>query len=252
MDCQQLRDRIETLSLIPPGSLPPDVVVHLHNCSECQRLLHEHQAAWLSLSDASPPEMHADESLETRIIERIRNAPTPVREYPANLVFAKYAVAVAVLFLLASLTLWQLGLVGDGAPTDHHFRRIQSFAQRVEKLDELQRVFAAPELKYVSLQTQPTDLVCYLVQDPMSQQIHFLGSNLNAAAEGHQLTIWLMSDSGELIASAPINLQLNGIGTALLSTGSEARTALITEEPEQHATLTPSDRVILRCSVDLR
>lgn len=250
MDCQQLRERIESVTLRSPDDpRNKEVSQHLQDCSNCRAEFQEHQEVWLLLSAALPPSPVSQE-LEDRVMQRVINAPEPTREYSLKAKVWKYAMAAAVLFLLVSGTIFRLGLVGQGQPkvTDTDIEQMRSIAKQISKLNELERVFAAPQLRYVSLRTEPDKPRCYLIKDPMSKQIHFLGRNLQVS-KGSKLWIWLLSKDDGVLAASPIDLtSMTGTGGALFSESQdkEVAFALITQEPEAVDPDTPSKNVLLR------
>ena len=194
MDCQELRERIESVTLSSPDDpLDKEVLLHLQDCSNCQREFREYQEAWLLLS-AALPQPPVSQEFEDRVMQQVINAPEPTREYTPRERVWKYVLAASVLFLLVSATIFRLDWVGQSQPqmTDNEMRRMRTIAEQVSKLEELERVFAAPRIRYVSLQTSADEPLCYLINDAMSGQIHFLGKNLEVS-KGSKLWIWLLS-----------------------------------------------------------
>lgn len=255
MDCQQLRGQIESLALrMTDGTLDAEARQHLEACSSCRAELREVQEAWL-LQVAALPEEDVSQELEDRVMQRVMVAPAAVREYPPKAVFLKYAVAASVLFLLVSATLFRLGLVGHGQPkvTDRDLEQMRSIARQVAKLNELERVFAAPQLRYVSLRTGPNEPICFFIDDTESEQTHFLGKNLHVA-EDSELRLWLLSKDNAVIAKAPIRCEAQTrTGGAVIapSQSEEVVYAVITRETGGSDPAAPSDAVLFRSEVDL-
>ena len=254
MDCPRLREQLESLALRSPyEGLDEEAWQHLEACSDCRQELRETQEAWL-LQVAALPAADVGQELEDRVMQRVILAPEPVREYAPRLVFWKYAVAASVLFLLVSATFFRLGLMEEGNPkvTEGDLAQMRSIAKQVAKLNELERVFAAPQLRYVSLRTGVKEPICFFIHDPMSDQIHFLGKNLKAAADS-ELRLWLLTKDNAVVATAPIQLAARtGTGGALITNlpREAVAYAAITRETSESDPKTPSDAVVLRSEVN--
>lgn len=249
MECQQLRSQIESLALSPQTDpMPADVLDHLHGCERCREELSESQEAWLMLSATLPMEPNTDE-LESRVMARVMNSPSPEREYSKSAAVWKYAVAASVLFLLAGTTMYRLGVFSGNQSTKSDLDQIRKIAAQVDELDKLERTFASTELRYVSLSTVSKRASGYLVYDSVSKQIHFFGNNLRAAEQ--QLVVWLLDENENVISSSLIRFGKNrSVGTALLSGAEMARvrTTLITVEQRPDVDV-PSTDILLRCPV---
>lgn len=249
MECQQLRSQIESLALCPQTDpMPADMLEHLHGCARCREELSESQEAWLMLSASLPTDPISDK-LESRVMDRVLNAPSPVPEYSQNAVVWKYAVAASVLFLLAGTTMYRLGVFSGNQSTKSDVEQIRKIAAQVDELDKLERTFASTELRFVSLNTASERASGYLVYDSVSKQIHFFGSNLRVVEQ--PLVVWLLDENENVIATSSIRLGKDAsVGTALLS-GAEierVRTTLITVEQQSDVDV-PSTNILLRCPV---
>lgn len=255
MDCQQLREQIESVALHSSGEeLDEKVRQHLNACSNCRAELRDIQEALL-LQVAALPAAQVSQELEDRVMQRVILAPEPVREYVPRTVFWKYATAASVLFLLVSATLFRLSLVGNGESklADGDLAQMRAIATQVAKLNELERIFATPQLRYVSLQTGPKEVVCFFISDPMSDQIHFLCKNLHVT-EDSELRLWLLAKDRTVVAKVPIRFDSkSGTGGALIANPhrDEVMYAAITREIVGSDPQTPSDAVVLYSEIDL-
>lgn len=253
MDCEQLRNQIDKLTLTP-CDLPveSEVLRHLEGCDDCRIEFREQTDAWL-LFAAALPQSPVSEELEQRVMNRVANAPSPRPEYSTKQVFWKYAVAATVLFLLVGGTILRLSDDRQPQVTDSDMERIRSIASSVERLDELERVFAKSQLKYVSLKTDPDEPVCFLIQDQMSKQVHFLASGI-LAKPGVSPRLWLLTDDGRIESSSAIDYRADEKVAAAVFHAQlgQVRKLLITEEKSDEAPEVPSENVILRCDLEFQ
>jgi len=252
MKCEQLREQLDAIALTPPTEIEdPAILEHLKACESCRQELRERQEAWLAVS----AELHTNPTsaaLESKLFDRVAQSPNPVRvpeEYSRTAVVLRYVMAASVLFLLSSLTLFRLGQFGSNRP-DETMMSIRSIAEQMEKLESLERVFASPTLKYVSLETNSKESPSgYLVHDPMSGQFHFFGQNLDGksldAQESH-LHVWLLDVEGVVLASSRIELDSDlNLGAALLTQKRPDKVAaLVVTREERIGAVTPSDAVV--------
>lgn len=218
MHCDQAKERLEQVVLDDPTiPLDADLQSHLERCENCRGALHELQEAWLLLPQSLPTPTISEE-FEAKVMERVTSAPQPKREYSAYATFWKYAVAASVLFVLTAVSLYALrsAVPRNQEITDTDIDQIRSVAEQVDKLDELERVFASPEVRYVSLKSGTSQPQGYLVYDATGQQAHFFGIGLRPL-QGSLHFLWLLDSNGDVLSSTQISiLDEKNIGTALV------------------------------------
>ena len=249
MDCQRANEEISAAALLPPDQeLATEVQRHLESCAACREEFRTQQET-RSLLAATLPSAAPSQSLEDRLMARVSDHPAPAPRYSRRIVVLKYVLAASILFLMVSGTLFRLSSLTRNQPTDRDMERMRDIAAQMEKLDELQRVFAAPRLKYVSLESAPAALVsCYLVHDPYSNQVHFFARNLQTPSAN--LHVWLLDDSERVLTSAKVATKKR-VGSAVLTVDdtTEISTALVTVEPVNAGNDQPSSDVVFRASV---
>lgn len=251
MDCQKFRENIEAIAIMSPDEFEPGVVAHLLECAECRNQLHQAQEAWLTLPAALPEASSDMTQLEAKVMRQLETR-TSLPSSDSKLDVWRYAVAATVLFALLGATIlaprWMGLELFPSRSTD--LKRVRSIAESMQKLDELERVFAAPQTKYVTLRSAgPSG---YLIQDPESQQAHFFGNGFQISAQS-KLVIWLLDADRKVIDAATIEVQGTGtnagLGSALLSLPSnrEVATVMVTKESLTAADSQrePSKRVVL-------
>lgn len=268
MKCEQLIDQLDAIALTPPTEMSDaSVLGHLADCDSCRAELHARQEAWLALSAGLPVGTEAAPSdLESRIFDRIeqpagadfaassekRIGQSANDDYSRAAIIWKYVIAASVLFFLVSASISGLGQVGKGEPnlSDGEIVSIREIAKQVEKIDKLERMFASPRVKYVSLETKSDESPTgFFVHDPMSAEFHFFGKNLlRNTSRDSRLRVWLLDGDGRVITSSDVQTNNNGsVGTALLNDdrANEVVALLVTSEQGLQST-SPSKDVVFR------
>lgn len=250
MDCQNIQHRFQTE---PPDStldeLDAEILEHLHSCKACQEEYRESKEAWLLLS-GSLPTSPISAALENQVMSSITSTKAVVQPvYSQQAKIFRYALAAAVLFFLVALTFLR-GNQNGAQLSDNDINQMRSIAKQMEKLDELQRTFAEPTLRYVSLESN-VSITGFLLHDPDSAQLHFLGSGLGSE-KNEFYYIWIFDEVGSVIHKTEVERTSNGrFGAAVISLGEleEKAESLAVSVEESRAPSEPSSNVIFQNTI---
>ncbi len=219
MDCTEFLKQLDEIALNGPDiMLSPELHEHQRDCDNCRDQFFELQEAWLMLPAALETQPIRPE-FASRIMDRIESAPMVSTSIDAPAItFWKYALAATVLIALVGGTMLSPDWFGSGEPVfEQDLERIQEFARQMDRLEELERAFAAPELRYVSLTSvgSRTRVEGYLVYDFLAKEGHFFGFDL-APSEGQTYVLWLLNADREVVSSVTIDVNKNHLGAAIV------------------------------------
>ena len=218
IDCQTLQEQISVLAIQSPDvPLPDDLRQHLEGCEVCRKMLHQTREAWLLLP-ASLEQGPRNEAMETALLERINaDAASTARRSPVAAI-GRYALAASVVIaMLAGTFIARKVLDQRSDINDQEIARINEFARQMDKLDDLQEVFAAPKLHFVSLKSVNSSkrIQGYLVYDLVANEGHFFGFDLRKSSQ-QAFKLWLLDESGDVISSAIVDVNKEHLGAAVV------------------------------------
>jgi hypothetical protein len=228
------------------------MAAHLAACPVCRQELEEIQAAWSALPSTLPPIQPRPEVFE-RLLAQIdgpRVVDAAPRFQPSRKERILSYVVAASIFLAAAAGLWQLSRPTGGADDAATRRSAEQLAERLGKLQEMERLFASKNVRLVALKPQAsTDATqAYVIWDFAARQWHFFASNLPAPTKGYEYQVWAAPYSGDPVAGPVLKVNAEGLGSAIidvpaLDMRSPAK-AIVTLEPAG-GTKKPTGKVFL-------
>ena len=221
MDCADVIRELEESVLQGPRMEPPvHIQEHLVGCEKCRAEWVAQQESWLMISiGLSKSEVRPD--FEKSVMERIANSSVEPSSASDDNTFWKYALAASVLIALVGGTFllpnWFLART-----TDQDLSRVKEFARQMSKLKQLEETFANTEFRYVSLTTigSSDHVQGYLVYDFITNDGYFFGYDLDDS-NGRTFMLWLLDSQGNVLESAPIDVNQQGVGAATIQLPSD-------------------------------
>lgn len=218
MECADVIRELEELMLQGPQiEPPPELRQHFLECERCRVEWRELQESWLLMTAGLPSEKISSD-LNDRVLARVKQGavalPSP---FSANPLW-KYAVAASVLLVLVGGTFLFPKWILWNSTANQDLTRVTELARQMKKLQELERTFASPEFRYVSLTSVGSrdHVQGYLVYDFPTNVGHFFGYDLSDA-NGSTFVLWLLERDRSVIDSAVIDVNSEGVGAATIS-----------------------------------
>lgn len=230
--CQQCREDLDEYALGPVDAAQAErMSSHLAACSVCRQEFEELQAAWSAVPRSLAPIAPRPELIDG-VLARIDGdriaVVAPLKRPPAKFQPARfqptrrervlsYVVAASVLIGLTA-SLWQLTRPAD----DEVARRSAvNLAERLGKLQQMERVLASKNVRLVSLKQEPSegfagDVDASVVWDLAARQWHFYADNLPPAPAGQAYQIWASGKSGEFLSGPTFEVNDQGLGSAVV------------------------------------
>ena len=257
MDCQEFIRQLKELEVMGPEiSLDSELEQHRAECEHCNDFVRRSSEAWLLMAASlDKPTLTAE--LEANVIERVTKTQQIAGDLESadsrGFAIGKYALAASVLIALLVGTMWTSGWLGPSDPAaQRDLERIKEFARQMGKLEQLERTFAAPELKYVSLRMEgnTSPIQGYLLYDQLTKEAHFFGYDL-VPNEGRTFKLWLLNDQHEVLKSKTIDVNNQNLGAAVVELPDDIgqlNEVVVTSESDP-AAVTPSQAIQMKAEV---
>lgn len=250
--CQQCRDDLAEYDLgAADAARAEEVAAHLAVCRACRQELEDVRAAWAALPLALTP-IEPSSGLFDKVASRIDDgdaAHSGVQAGRAERVLS-YLVAAAV-FIGLSVGLWQLGQPADDAAVR---QTAEQFARRLGRLQEMERLLAADDVRLVSLNGAAADqeVEGLILWDITADQWHFYADHLPPLAEGKAYQVWVVGQNGKYQPGPTLSRNAYGLGSAVVDLRKlgvrEAAKAMVTLEPAA-GSKQPTGDVILEAAL---
>jgi hypothetical protein len=238
--CDQCREELTEFALGPGDAAQAlQMAAHLAACPVCRQELEELQAAWSALPSTLPPIRPRPEVFD-RVLAQIdgpRVVDTAPRFQPSRKERLLSYVVAASIFLGGAAGLWQLSRPTGDADDAATRRSAEQLAERLGKLQEMERLFASKNVRLVALKPQASANAtqAYVIWDFAARQWHFFASNLPAPATGLEYQVWADPANGNPVAGPVLKVNAEGLGSTIidvpaLDVRSPAK-AIVTLEP---------------------
>ncbi len=216
--CDQCREDLPEYALGTVDSAHAEpLAAHLAACPTCRRELDELQADWSALSFTlapSEPRREVFDGLLERMdaegdsIPAASNSPLN----PGERVLS-YLLAACILIGLTA-AFWAITQRGDDEAAVQSAERL---AQRLGKLQEMERLLAAENVRVVTVKPQPSSgaVEAYVIWDVAAGQWHFYASDLPAPPAGQVYQLWAATKDGRRLAGPTFTVDANGLGSVV-------------------------------------
>lgn len=237
MNCESCQERL--IEFICGGLAAAEqarIKAHLEGgCRECQEQLDLHRESFAALSLTTLP-ITPPASLKQQLLTRIRESEQPVSNRASMPVesgrqsgwnwraFIPY-VAVSLVAIMAGVAAVRW--------TDHRLEQQAELAQIfTERMREAEQTFRSGRMRFASLQgLDASSTTCYLLLDPLANEMHFHALNLGLPEAGKQLELWIVTRdgryhqlgtlqadaSGNCAATLPLPLNLDDVARAVVT-----------------------------------
>ena len=251
MNCQEFVDKLEEMALHGPDiRLTAAMEAHCGSCADCLTEFHQTQDSWLALSAGLEP-VDLNPERESELFEKI--ALSNHREKANNeskLHLFSYALALSILLILVTGTFYFAGWFSPNRITETEIQKIKEFAAQLNKLEEMERVFAQPNLRYVSLRRANADseIQGYLIYDFLAEEAHFFGLNMQ---NENLYKIWLLDVEGNVLDGVAIDANDRELGSAILKLPADLdqlSEVVVSIEQDRTAEV-PSSEIFLRSMI---
>ena len=216
--CRQCREDLAEYALGTVDAAPAEqVAAHLAVCPACRQELNELQADWSAITltlDRAEPRREVFDSLLERIDAEGDSIPaastSPLTRSERVL---SYLLAACILIGLTA-AFWRITQRGDDEAAVQSAERL---AERLGKLQEMERLLAAENVRVVTLKPQPsTDAIeAYVIWDVAAGQWHFYASNLPVPPAGRDYQLWAATNDGRRLAGPTFKVDANGLGSVV-------------------------------------
>jgi hypothetical protein len=252
--CDQCRDAMPELALDPcDAAQVQPMAEHLAACPVCRQEFEDLQTAWSAMASTLTPIQPRPQVLENILARidggRLVTVPPP-RYQPSRRERVLSYVVAACVFIGIAAGIWLLSRPTGGAADLAARRAAEELAERLGKLQEMERLLVSKNVRLVALHLQPSaaKAQAYVVWDLAARQWHFYASSLPAPPAGSEYQLWAVPTEGDPVAGPTFTVNAEGLGSAIINVPLfDARTlakAVVTLEPAG-GSKSPSDTVLL-------
>jgi Anti-sigma-K factor rskA/Putative zinc-finger len=231
--CQQCRDDLAEYDLgSADAARAEQVAAHLAACPACRRELEEVRTGWAAMPQALTP-IEPSRDLFDRISARIDSAASPTIQTSRVERVLSYLVAAAV-FIGLTIGLWRLSQPAEDSAVR---QSAEQLARRLGKLQEMERLLSADDVRLVSLTDRASDgeFEGFLLWDVPARQWHFYANHLPPPPEGQAYQVWIFGAQGKYYPGPMLKRNAEGIGSAVVNLREqevrEAVKTIVTLEP---------------------
>ena len=266
MDCKQCLEQLDEYVFVEERHADAAAIgAHLASCDECQAELDtlREAIALIPIGDEAAPESIGRlAELEQRVMREIQNPVTVVGGPPTTWMKSRslrlgFAASLVACVATAYTVIRHVDPPSDVTLSPQEQAEVDSYAKAMRELRELESVFAAKKLHYVSLyDTDGRSRVAgYLVYDLVGGQVHFFCVAAEKPADSETYVLWLIDSNGSPMAQCRVSLDANNHdGTAILSLPADRarmRQAIVTREKTNDPLVRPTGAIEMQAKIDL-
>jgi len=257
ISCHKCREELAEYALgQADAALVHAVTEHLAACPPCRQELADIEAAWAALPLTLPSIVPTPAIVES-VLAKIERQETQRAEpkSPPKLTrrerILSYVVAASVLI---GLTAGYVRLTRPGDEEAAARRSVEDLAERLGKLQQLERLVASDQVRLMSLHRpeSPARDPAFVVWDLAAGQWHFFADNLPPAPQGRVYQLWAAQSDGTLLPGPTFTVDEQGLGSTVADlpglNPTAAAKAIVTLEPAG-GSKTPTGKVYLEAAL---